>query len=140
MGCGDIVILCKIGITITVLLILNIRKNYQIKYIYRYGQGEAMYKFSFDSVSALLYKKITNVEWFQTQMLSGLCKFFPRCFWWMKMAAPKADKNESSINGRTRNNSISTTNSQSRNRFKQNILLLSSSSLRFLPTFSNSKS
>jgi hypothetical protein len=36
-----------------VLLILNMSKNYGIKVVYRYKQGEAIYKTSLNSVEAL---------------------------------------------------------------------------------------
>jgi len=52
-GSRDIVILCELGVKVTVLLILNLRKNFQIKAVYRYEQGEAIYKFSLNSVEAL---------------------------------------------------------------------------------------
>ena len=52
-GCRDIVILCELGVKVTVLLIFNISKNSQIKAVYRYKQGEDIYKFSLNSVEAL---------------------------------------------------------------------------------------
>jgi hypothetical protein len=38
-----------------VLLILNICKNSQIKEVYRYKQGDAIYKISLNSVEALFH-------------------------------------------------------------------------------------
>ena len=52
-GCRDIVIQCELGVKVMVLLILNMSKNYGIKVVYRYKQGKAVYKISFNSVEAL---------------------------------------------------------------------------------------
>ena len=73
-GCRDIVILCELGVKVTVLLILNTSKNSQIKAVYRYKQGEAIYKISLNSVEALFRNKIMNVECFQTQCLVAYVK------------------------------------------------------------------
>ena len=57
-GCRDIVIQCELGVKVMVLLILNISKNSQIKALYRYKQGEAIYKISLNSVKALFQEKL----------------------------------------------------------------------------------